>query len=90
MSNIKIYIIVFLIISNISLSFGIVWLEHLNRSQFRELQFLSNQKYILKTEWRKARVEKRKYDSLSMIEKAAQQELKMFIPKKRILIKINE
>ena len=46
MSNIKIYIIVFLIISNISLSFGIVWLEHLNRSQFRELQFLSNQKYI--------------------------------------------
>ena len=90
MSNIKIYMIIFLIVSNISLSFGIVWLEHLNRSQFRKLQFLSNQKYILKTKWRKVRLEKRKYDSLSMIERAAQEELKMFIPKQRILIEINE
>ena len=90
MSNIKIYMIAFLIISNISFSFGIVWLEHLNRSQYRELQFLSNQKYILKTEWRKVRVEKRKYDSLSIVEKAAQEELKMFIPNQKMLITINE
>ena len=46
--------------------------------------------FILEIELKKSRVEKRKYDSLSKIEKSAQNELKMFIPKKRILININD
>ncbi len=67
-----------------------VWLEHITRSQFREIQFLSNQKYDLEIELKKSRVEKRKYDSLSKIEKFAQSKLKMFTPKERVLININE
>ncbi|MAR77410.1 MAG: hypothetical protein CMD43_00525 [Gammaproteobacteria bacterium] len=90
MSNIKIYIILFLIFANVILSFGVVWLEHITRSQFREIQFLSNQKYDLEIELKKSRVEKRKYDSLSKIEKFAQSKLKMFTPKERVLININE
>ena len=90
MSNFKIYIILFLIFANVIFSFGVVWLEHITRSQFRAIQSLSNQKYNLEIELKKSRVEKRKYDSLSKIEKSAQNELKMFIPKKRVLININD
>tara|TARA_Y100000996_G_scaffold295138_1_gene233588 strand:+ start:726 stop:998 length:273 start_codon:yes stop_codon:yes gene_type:complete len=90
MSNFKIYIILFLIFANVIFSFGVVWLEHITRSQFRAIQSLSNQKNNLEIELKKSRVEKRKYDSLSKIEKSAQNELKMFIPKKRILININD
>ena len=90
MSNFKIYIILFLIFANVIFSFGVVWLEHITRSQFRAIQSLSNQKYNLEIELKKSRVEKRKYDSLSKIEKSAQNQLKMFIPKKRILININD
>ena len=90
MSNFKIYIILFLIFANVIFSFGVVWLEHTTRSQFRAIQSLSNQKNNLEIELKKSRVEKRKYDSLSKIEKSAQNELKMFIPKKRILININD
>ena len=90
MSNFKIYIILFLIFANVIFSFGVVWLEHITRSQFREIQFLSNQKYDLEIELKKSRVEKRKYDSLSKIEKFAQSKLKMFTPKERVLININE
>ena len=80
----------FLIFANVIFSFGVVWLEHITRSQFRAIQSLSNQKNNLEIELKKSRVEKRKYDSLSKIEKSAQNELKMFIPKKRILININD
>ena len=80
----------FLIFANVIFSFGVVWLEHITRSQFRAIQSLSNQKYNLEIELKKSRVEKRKYDSLSKIEKSAQNQLKMFIPKKRILININD
>ena len=90
MSNIKIYIILFLIFANVAFSLGVVWLEHITRSQFRSIQFLSNQKYDLEIELKKSRVEKRKYDSLSKIEKAAQTKLKMFTPKERILVNIND
>ena len=90
MSNFKIYIILFLIFANVIFSFGVVWLEHITRSQFRAIQSLSNQKNNLEIELKKSRVEKRKYDSLSKIEKSAQNELKMFIPKKRVLININD
>tara|TARA_S200000501_G_scaffold314376_1_gene306278 strand:+ start:1839 stop:2111 length:273 start_codon:yes stop_codon:yes gene_type:complete len=90
MSNFKIYIILFLIFANVIFSFGVVWLEHITRSQFRAIQSLSNQKNNLEIELKKSRVEKREYDSLSKIEKSAQNELKMFIPKKRILININD
>ena len=90
MSNLKIYIIGLLIVTNIVLSFAIVWTKHLTRTQYRILQSLSNQKYNLKTEWRKARVEKGKYDSLSKIEKDAQIFLNMTAPKKRELIYIYE
>ena len=90
MSNFKIYIILFLIFANVIFSFGVVWLEHITRSQFRAIQSLSNQKNNLEIELKKSRVEKRKYDSLSKIEKSAQNQLKMFIPKKRILININD
>ena len=90
MSNIKIYIVLFLIFANVAFSFGVVWLEHITRSQFRSIQFLSNQKYDLKIELKKSRVEKRKYDSLNKIEKAAQMKLKMFTPKERILINFND
>ena len=90
MSNFKIYIILFLIFANAIFSFGVVWLEHITRSQFRAIQSLSNQKNNLEIELKKSRVEKREYDSLSKIEKSAQNELKMFIPKKRILININD
>ena len=44
MSNFKIYIIGLLIIGNLALSLGIVWVEHLNRAQYRKLQEFSNKK----------------------------------------------
>ena len=47
MSNLKIYMIGVLILGNISLSFGVVYLEHLTRTKYRELQSLSNEKYNL-------------------------------------------
>jgi len=90
MSNFKIYTICFLIFSNIALSFGIVWIEHLNRSQFRKLQFYSNEKIELKNEWRKTRIEERRYASHSRIEKDARNLLNMSLPKKKVLIKIND
>ena len=90
MSNIKIYLILFLIIANVAFSFGIVWLEHVTRSQFRKIQSLSNQRNDLEIELKTSRIEKSKYDSLSKIEKAAQNELNMFIPKKRVLLNIND
>jgi len=90
MSNIKIYTINFLIISNITLSFGIVWIEHLTRSQFRDLQVYSKEKSDLKNEWRKARIDEGRYASLSRIEKKAQTSLNMSLPKKKVLININD
>ena len=79
-----------LILGNISLSFGVVYLQHLTRTKYRELQSLSNEKYNLNIEWKKARLEKGKHDSLSEIEKIAQSHLKMIAPKKREFININE
>ena len=52
MKNIKIYTISILLIMNISLSFGIIYFEHLTRSQNRELQILENEKNIIKDEWK--------------------------------------
>ena len=90
MSNLKIYIISFLIVSNISLSFGIVWVEHLTRSQFRDLQLYSKEKSDLKNEWRKSRIDEGRYASLIRIEKKAQTLLNMSLPKKKVLININD
>jgi len=90
MSNLKIYMIGVLILGNISLSFGVVYLEHLTRTKYRELQSLSNEKYNLNIEWKKSTLEKGKHDSLSKIEKIAQSRLKMIAPKKREFININE
>ena len=90
MSNFKIYTICFLILSNIAFSFGIVWIEHLNRSQYREVQVQSNKKIELKNEWRKARIDERLYASHSRIEKDAQNLLNMSLPKTKVLIKIND
>ena len=90
MSNLKIYIISFLIVSNISLSFGIVWVEHLTRSQFRDLQLYSEEKSDLKNEWRKARIDEGRYASLSRIEKKARTLLNMSLPTKKVLININD
>ena len=67
-----------------------VYLEHLTRTKYRELQSLSNEKYNLNIEWKKASLEKGKHDSLSKIEKIAQSRLKMIAPKKREFININE
>ena len=90
MSNLKIYIISFLIVSNISLSFGIVWVEHLTRSQFRDLQLYSKEKSDLKNEWRKSRIDEGRYASLIRIEQKAQTLLNMSLPKKKVLININD
>ncbi|MAZ79561.1 MAG: hypothetical protein CMD72_02320 [Gammaproteobacteria bacterium] len=90
MSNLKIYIISFLIVSNISLSFGIVWVEHLTRSQFRDLQLYSEEKSDLKNEWRKSRIDEGRYASLIRIEQKAQTLLNMSLPKKKVLININD
>jgi len=90
MSNLKIYIISFLIVSNISLSFGIVWVEHLTRSQFRDLQLYSEEKSDLKNEWRKSRSDEGRYASLIRIEQKAQTLLNMSLPKKKVLININD
>ena len=90
MSNLKIYIISFLIVSNISLSFGIVWVEHLTRSQFRDLQLYSEEKSYLKNEWRKSRIDEGRYASLIRIEQKAQTLLNMSLPKKKVLININD
>ena len=90
MSNLKIYTICVLIILNIILSFSIIWLEHITRSQFRSLQSLSNQKYELKNEWKKTRIIESRYTSHSGIEARAVKYLNMSIPKKRVLININD
>ena len=90
MSNLKIYIIGVLILGNISLSFVVVYLEHLTRTKYRELQSLSNEKYNLNIEWKKSSLENGKHDSLSKIEKIAQSRLKMIAPKKREFININD
>ena len=90
MKNIKIYTICALIIMNIFLSFGIVYLEHLTRSQNRELQVAENKKNILKDEWKKTRMEEVKFSSHSRIEEKAKEVLNMSLPKNRVLIKIDD
>ena len=90
MSNFKIYTIGFLIITNIAFSFGIVLIEHLTRSQYRQLQYFSNQKYELRNEWKKARIDQSIYASFSKIEENAKISLKMSLPKNRKLIYIND
>ena len=90
MENIKIYTISILLIMNISLSFGIIYFEHLTRSQNRELQILENEKNIIKDEWKKERIEEVKYASHSIIEKKAKELLNMSLPKNRVLINIDD
>ena len=90
MSNLKIYIIGLLIIGNLALSLGIVWVEHLNRAQYRKLQEFSNQKYELRNDWKKVRIEEGIYASHSRIENKAQNLLNMSPPKERKLIKLND
>ena len=90
MSNFKIYIIGLLIIGNLALSLGIVWTEHLNRAQYRKLQEFSNQKYELRNDWKKVRIEEGIYASHSRIENKAQNLLNMSLPKERKLIKLND
>lgn len=90
MKNIKVYIICILFIMNIFFSFGIIYLEHLTRSQNRNLQFLENKKNIIKDEWKKIRMEELKYASHSTIEKKATGLLNMSSPKNRVLINIDD
>ena len=90
MSNFKIYIIGALIFGNLTLSLGIVWIEHLNRAQYRKLQEFSNQKYELRNDWKKLRIEEGIYASHSRIENKAQNLLNMSLPKKRNLIRLND
>ena len=90
MSNLKIYIIGLLIFGNLALSLGIVWVEHLNRAQYRKLQEFSNQKYELRNDWKKVRIEEGMYASHSRIENKAQNLLNMSLPKERKLIKLND
>ena len=90
MSNLKIYIIGLLIFGNLALSLGIVWVEHLNRAQYRKLQEFSNQKYKLRNDWKKVRIEEGIYASHSRIENKAQNLLNMSLPKERKLIKLND
>ena len=90
MSNIKIYTILFLILANMGLAFGIIWVEHLTRSQFREMQFYSNKNMDLKNEWKKLSIEESKYASQSRIEKEAKKHLGMKIPVNKENLKIND
>ena len=90
MSNFKIYIIGVLIFGNLALSLGIVWVEHLNRAQYRKLQEFSNQKYELRNDWKKVRIEEGNFASHASIETKAQNLLHMSLPKKRKLIKLND
>ena len=90
MSNLKIYIIGLLIFGNLALALGIVWVEHLNRAQYRKLQEFSNQKYELRNDWKKVRIEEGIYASHSRIENKAQNLLNMSPPKKRKLITLND
>ena len=90
MSNLKIYIIGLLIFGNLALSLGIVWVEHLNRAQYRKLQEFSNQKYELRNDWKKVRIEEGMYASHSRIENKAQNLLNMSLPTERKLIRLND
>jgi len=90
MNNFKIILIIILIFSNISFSFGIVYVEHLTRTQYRNLQKYTDQKYKLLNERNKLRNEVRAYTSHSKIEKDAINKLNMKIPKTRRFIRINE
>ena len=90
MSNLKIYIIGLLIFGNLVLALCIVWVEHLNRAQYRKLQEFSNQKYELRNDWKKLRIEEGIYASHSRIENKAQNLLNMSLPKKRNLIRLND
>ena len=72
------------------LAFGIIWVEHLTRSQFREMQFFSNKNIDLKNEWKKLSIEESKYASQSRIEKEAKRKLSMKIPLKKENLKIND
>jgi len=62
----------------------------LTRSQHRQLQYFSNQKYELRNEWKKARIDQGIYASYSKIEENAKISLKMFLPKNRKLIYIDD
>lgn len=90
MSNFKIYIIGLLIVGNLAVSLGIVWVEHINRAQYRKLQEFTNQKYKLRNDWKKVRIEEGIYASHSRIENKARNLLNMSLPKERKLIKLND
>tara|TARA_B100001057_G_scaffold449962_1_gene491628 strand:+ start:465 stop:737 length:273 start_codon:yes stop_codon:yes gene_type:complete len=90
MSNLKIYTIALLIFSNISLSFGIVWVDYETRSKSRDFHKYTSEIEKLKNEWKKLSVEEGKYIAHSRIEKEAKKNLKMIIPKNRELIRIDD
>ena len=90
MSNFKIYIIGLLIVGNLAVSLGIVWVEHINRAQYRKLQEFTNQKYKLRNDWKKVRIEEGIYASHSRIENKARNLLNMSLPKERKLITLND
>jgi len=90
MSNLKIYAIVLLIFSNISLSFGIVWIDYETRSKSRDFHEYTRKIEKLKNEWKKLSVEEGKYIAHIRIEKEAKKNLKMILPKNRELIKVDD
>ncbi len=90
MSNFKIYTIIFMIIINITLSFLVVWTEHLTRVQYRKLQLHSNLKNDLKTEWKKIRVNQDLYASFGKIERDAKNILNMSKPNNVEYISLND
>ena len=90
MNNYKIILIIILIFSNISFSFGIVWFEHLTRTQYRDLQKNADQKYKLMNEQKKLILEASALTVHSKIEKDAINKLNMKVPESRRFISINE
>jgi len=90
MSNLKIYAIVLLIFSNISLSFGIVLMDYETRSKSRDFHKYTRKIEKLKNEWKKLSVEEGKYIAHIRIEKKAKKNLKMILPKNRELIRVDD
>ena len=86
----KFIILSSLLILNIVFAFSIIYIEHLNRALFRDLEIVKKEEKFLQNEWKKVLVDSREIANPARIEKRANKELGMLYPDSRRVIYINE
>ena len=86
----KFIILSSLLMFNIVFAFSIIYIEHLNRALFRDLEIVKKEEQSLQNEWKKVLIDSREVANPARIEERASEELGMLYPDSRRVIYINE